>query len=242
MVAESQLQHQALAGAAFSELHQCLLRVNAQSAANQDQVFQLNLGIRVAGAKRFVRSAQAVNEVQRYEFRQGRRVRLDRNAKNAAERHESSALGARLRRGEECPERPTSRSARPLFALHANTAANRSQPADRQTGQASDDLRPNAMRYQAARRFGAPVLLQQHIVPGVRAQVSPLFVRNARPQGRVLDRQFAPFIPKGDRANVDDEEKETITAKHIASADAVGRSGGVGLDAAPEYTMFWPGR
>src|SRR5579863_6153183 len=237
-LAESQLEHQALAATAFSELHQSLFRRDAESAANEDQVFEFHLRIGVASTERFIGSAQAVNEVQGHDFRQGGGVRLDRDAENPAECYQRPAFCARLRRGQECLERPSTRSPRALFVLDTNTPANRSQPADRQVGQSSDDLRPDAMRYQAARHFGAPVLLQKHIVLYLRAHVSPQIVRNTHPQAAISKRQSASFHRNGS-GNV---EEETITPKRCASADAVARFGGAGLDAPSERAMLWAAR
>jgi len=188
---ESFLQEQTLANAALAHLNQGFLRIDAQAAADENQVFEFNLRLGIAGTEGLVRIAEASYEVERNRLRQRGRVGHDRNVVNVAECHQGAALRLRFGCLEKGTQRPARGSARAVLIGNTEAAANSPQPTHGQVGQSHDDIRADPMQYQTACEFRAPILPKQNILLRLRTQVSPHFVRNAPTHLQVVHRQFS---------------------------------------------------
>ena len=173
---ESFLQEQTLANAALAHLNQGFLRIDAQAAADENQVLKFHLRFGIAGTEGLVRIAEAFYKVERYRLRQRRCVGHDRNVMNGAECHQGAALRLRFGCLEKGTERPARGPARAVPIGNTEAAANSPQPTHGQVGQSHDDIRADPMQYQTACEFRAPVLPKQYISLRLRTQVSPHFV------------------------------------------------------------------
>ena len=144
---ESFLQEQALADAAIAHLNESLLRIDAQAAADEDQVLELYLRFGIAGTEGLVRLAEPLYEVERHILRQRRRVGHDRDVVNGAQCHQGATLRLRLERLEKSSKRPTRGPARTVLIGNPEAAANSPQPTNGKVGQAHDDFRADPMQY-----------------------------------------------------------------------------------------------
>jgi hypothetical protein len=186
---ESFLQEQTLANAALGHLNHGLGRIDAQAAADEDQVFEFHLRFGIAGTEGLVRFAEALYKVERYSLRQRGRVGRDRDVMNGAKCYQCASLRLRLGCLEKGTERPARGPARTVLIGNTQAAANSPQPTHCEVGQSYDNIRANTMQYQTAREFRAPILPKQHILLRLRTQVSPHFVRNAPTHLPVVHRQ-----------------------------------------------------